>query len=111
MNIVERLNEAIERLEPVEKLATVGPWHSDRTEIYIVSAEQNGHLPAGEEIGVAEFWGTSRTPSEQSAAFIAAMRPTSEPEYYTRLLRDAAREIRLLTEQLQHERSKREQSE
>ena len=88
MSIIERLNEAIERLEQVERAAAAGPWHAHGGWGRIVRAGETSIAECGKMSG-ADY---------ENMILIAAMRPTSEPEYYTKLLQDAAAEIVRLRE-------------
>lgn len=88
MSIVERLTEAIGRLEPVEAAVPAGPWQSRESYCCVSGYWIDGWGEVGD--------GECAYLTNPTAVFIAAMRPTSDPAYYTNLLRDAALEIQRL---------------
>lgn len=73
-DVLSRLKAALELVEPVESHATPGPWSSTESIVLVP-------LPV---------------PKPKDRAFIAAMRPSSDPVYWTKLLKDAAQEIERL---------------
>ena len=103
-DVVQRLNDAIERIAILESRASPGPWRSENPDdsccmnIHCVCGPtqrepEDEHdlenvvavtlLQSGARIGSPHgLW-------EQNADFIAAMRPDADAAFYTKLMKDA----------------------